>query len=172
MFRSLLFIQYAIILAISFVSGVICFQVFPLDKSMKLISYIDPRLLDITDISIWGTILPLVAWLVLVLFFATHSYLHVLSKFVVGVKITFFGFSSVFLLTQHESLLIYSVWWFPFQLIYSFLLFLFCSVYTSKKVGPTKKYVFSQRLFVTLLIVLTVICVGEIVSITYILPKL
>ncbi|MDN4493923.1 hypothetical protein [Ureibacillus aquaedulcis] len=172
MFRSILFIQYAIILAISFVSGVICFQVFPLDKSMKLISYIDPRVLDVTDISVWGTVLPLIAWMVLVLFFATHPYLHVLAKLVVGVKITFFGFSSVFLLTQQESLLIYSVWWFPFQLIYCFLLFMLCSVYSAKRVGPNKKYVFSQKLFVTLLVALSVICAGEIVSISYILPRL
>lgn len=171
MIRSVLFLQYAIILAISFVSGVICFQFFPLDKSMQLIGYIDPRILELTDMSKMGTILPIVAWMVLVLFFATHPYLHVLAKFVVAVKITFFGFSSVFLLTQQESLLVYSVWWFPFQLIYCFLLFVLCSVYSAKKVGPKKKYVFSQKLFVTILITLSVICAGEIVAISYVLPR-
>lgn len=169
MFRSVLFIQYAVILAISFISGVVCFQVFSLDKSMKLISYVDPRVLDLTDVSIWNTIIPLIAWIVLVLFFATHPYLHVLSKFIVAVKITFFGFSSVFLLTQQESLLVYSIWWFPFQLIYCVLLFVLCSVYTTKKMGPNRKHFFSQRLFVTIIVALTIICAGEIVAISYIL---
>ncbi|MFP3917971.1 hypothetical protein U5N28_09185 [Lysinibacillus telephonicus] len=169
MFRSVLFIQYAVILAISFVSGVVCFQIFSLDKSMKLIEYIDPRVLDLTDISIWNTILPLAAWVVLVLFFATHPFLHVLAKFIVAVKITFFGFSSVFLLTQQESLITYSVWWFPFQLIYCFLLFILCSVNSTKKIGTTRKNLFSQKLFVTIIITLTIICVGEIFAISYIL---
>lgn len=169
MFRSVLFIQYAVILAISFVSGVVCFQLFPLDKATKLISYLDPRILELTDISMWNTIIPLIAWMVLVLFFATHPYLHVLAKFVVAVKITFFGFSSVYLLTQQESLLVYSIWWFPFQLIYCILLFMLCSVYSTKKVGHNRRNFFSSRLFVTLLIMLTIICVGEIVAISYIL---
>lgn len=169
MFRSILIIQFAVILAISFISGVVCFQLFPLDKAMQLIGYIDPRVLDVQDISILGTIAPLVVWALLVLFFATHPYLHVLARLVVAVKATFFGFSSVFLLTQQESLLIYSVWWFPFQLVYCFLLFLLCSVYASKKVGSNRKYFFSQKLFVTLVVMLMIICAGENVVIHYIL---
>ncbi|RUL55099.1 MULTISPECIES: hypothetical protein [Lysinibacillus] len=169
MFRSILIIQFAVILAISFISGVVCFQLFPLDKAMQLIGYIDPRVLDVQDISILGTIAPLVIWVLLVLFFATHPYLHVLARLVVAVKATFFGFSSVFLLTQQESLLIYSVWWFPFQLVYCFLLFLLCSVYASKKVGGNRKYFFAQKLFVTLVVMLIIICVGENVVINYIL---
>ncbi|SOB94108.1 hypothetical protein SAMN05880501_101758 [Ureibacillus xyleni] len=171
MYRSTLLIQFAVILAISFVSGVVCFQLFPLDKAMELIKYIDPRVLELTDITIWNTIIPLVAWIVLVLFFATHPYLHVLARFVVAVKATFFGFSSVFLLTQQESLLVYSAWWFPFQFVYCILLFLLCSVYATKKVGQKRKYFFSQRLFVTLIVAITLICVGENLVITYVIPS-
>lgn len=168
MFRSTIFIQYAFILAISFVSGVVCFQAFSLDKAMKLIGYIDPRILGDANISIWQTIVPLVAWIVLVLFFATHPFLHVFSPLIVGIKATFFGFSSVFLLTQQESLLVYSIWWFPFQLIYCILLLLLCSVYSSKKTGNSRKYFFSKRLFVTLMFVFSMLCTGEIVAISYI----
>ena len=168
MFRSILFIQYTIILAISFISGVICFQLFPLVKSMKLISYIDPRILHLMDITIWETIIPLVIWFLLVLLFASHPYLHVCAKLIVAVKITFFGFSSVFLLTQQESLLVYSVWWFPFQFIYSILLYILCSVYTAKRIGPNRKYVFSPRLFVTILITMVLFCIGEILVINFI----
>ncbi|RKQ18006.1 hypothetical protein [Ureibacillus endophyticus] len=171
MYRSTLVIQFAVILAISFVSGVVCFQLFPLDKAMELIKYIDPRVLELEKITIWNTIFPLIPWIVLVLFFTTHPYFHVLARFVVAVKATFFGFSSVFLLTQQESLLVYSVWWFPFQFLYCILLFLLCSVYASKKVGNNRKFFFSQRLFVTLIIAISIICIGENLVITYIIPS-
>lgn len=89
MYRSTLVIQFAVILAISFVSGVVCFQLFPLDKAMELIKYIDPRVLELEKITIWNTIFPLIPWIVLILFFTTHPYFHVLARFVVAVKATF-----------------------------------------------------------------------------------
>ncbi|NLY80620.1 MAG: hypothetical protein GX072_12265 [Lysinibacillus sp.] len=168
MFRSVLLIQYAFLLAIAFVSGVICFQAFSLDKSMNLIKLIDPRVLQLSDVTIWQTIIPVVAWSLFVLFFTTHPYLHFFAKLVVAVKATFFGFGSVFLLTQQESILVYSVWWFPFQLIYCILLLAMCSVFGSRKVGNNRKYLFNKNLFITLFIAFTIMCIGEVLVISYI----
>lgn len=168
MVRSSAVIQYLSILTISFVSGVVCFQAFSLDKSTKLIRFVDSRVLEPTNISIWQTILPLVVSIVVVLIFATNPYIQFFSRFVVAIRITFFGFSSVFLLTQQESLLTYSVWWFPFQLIYSILLLMLCSVYVSRKMGNNRKHFFSRRLFITLMICFIIVCAGEIVVISYI----
>ncbi|MGE7665066.1 hypothetical protein ACQKMN_05060 [Ureibacillus composti] len=168
MFRSLTVIQYACILAISFVSGVVCFQAFSMDKSMKLIGYIDPRVLDQTDISLWQTILPLVVSIVVVLVFATNPYIQYFARFVVAIRITFFGFSSVFLLTQSESMLTYSAWWFPFQLVYAILLLMLCSVYGTRKVGPNRKHFFSKKLFIFIIACLAIVCAGEVVTISYI----
>ena len=168
MFRSATVIQYIFILTISFVSGVVCFQAFSLDKSMKLIEFLDARVLDPTNIPIWQTILPLIVSIVVVLIFATNPYIQFFSRFVVAIRITFFGFSSVFLLTQQESLLTYSVWWFPFQLIYSILLLMLCSVYGSRKMGNNRKHFFSSKLFVTLLICFALLCAGEVITISYI----
>lgn len=167
MFRSILLIQYAFLLAFGFVSGVVCFQTFSLDKSMKLIQIVDARVLELTDVSVWQTIIPVVGWMVLVLIFTTHPFLQFFAKMVVAVKATFFGFGSVFLLTQQESILVYSVWWFPFQLIYCILLLVLCSVFGSKKVGSNRKYVFNKRLFFTLLITFAFICAAEIFVISY-----
>lgn len=168
MFRSTTLIQYAFILAISFISGVVCFQAFSLDKSMKLISYVDPRVLEQTNITIWHSIIPLVGWIVLVLLFASHPYFHVMARFVVAVKATFFGFCSVYLLTQHQSILFYSVWWFPFQLIYCILLFVLCSVFGTRKVGTNRKFFLNKKLLFILLILFSIICAGEIAAISYI----
>ncbi len=78
------------------------------------------------------------------------------SKLVVAVKATFFGFGSVFLLTQQESILVYSVWWFPFQLIYCILLLALCSVFGARKAGPNRKFVFNKKLFFTLAVAFTI----------------
>lgn len=158
-----LLIQYAFILIVSFVSGVICFQAFSMEKAMNLIRFVDPRVVNMENITIWHTILPLVVWICIVLFFATHQYLHSFAPLVVGVKATFFGFSSVFLLTQQESLLFYSVWWFPFQFLYCVLLFMLCMV----KVGVNRKSYVLSRLLVMTLILFTVICTAEIITISY-----
>lgn len=161
MFRSVQVIQYGFLIAIGFVSGVICFQAFSLDKSMNLIKLVDPRVLELSDVTMWKTILPIVAWGLFVLFFTTHPYFHFFARLVVAVKATFFGFGSVFLLTQQESILVYSVWWFPFQLIYCILLLALCSVFGTRKVGPNRKFVFNKHLFITLVVAFTVMCVGE-----------
>lgn len=168
MLQKALFVQYAFIFVISFVSGVICFQAFSMDKAMKLIQIVDPRIINVENITIWHTIIPLCVWIVIVLLFATHQFLHPFAPLVVGVKATFFGFSSVFLLTQQQSLLFYSAWWFPFQLLYCFLLFMLCMVQSSKKVGPNRKSYFLHRLLMATLFLFTLICAGEILAISYI----
>ncbi|HWL23902.1 MAG TPA: hypothetical protein VNR38_09170 [Ureibacillus sp.] len=168
MFRSTILIQYAVILAISFVSGVIIFQAFALDKSIQLIELIDSRVLDPYNVSFWQSILPLGVSIVLVLLFATHPYIPFVAQFVVAVRATFFGFSSVFLLTQQDSMMVYGLWWFPFQLIYCILLLVLCSVYASKKVGPNRRHFFAQNLFYVLLATFAVICTIEIILISYV----
>lgn len=169
MFRSVQLIHYTFLLAIGFVSGVICFQAFSLDKSMNLIKLVDPRVLDLSDVTIWQTVLPIVLWGVFVLFFTTHPYLRFFAKLVIAVKATFFGFGSVFLLTQQESILVYSIWWFPFQLIYCILLLALCSVFGTRKVGGNRKFIFNKHLFFTLIIAFAVICLGEFFVISYII---
>lgn len=168
MLQKSLLVQYVLIFIISFVSGVICFQAFSMDKAMNLIRIVDPRILNVDNITIWHTILPLVAWIGIVLFFATHQFLHPFAPLVVGVKVTFFGFSSVFLLTQQQSLLFYSAWWFPFQFLYCLLLFMLCMVQRSKRVGPNRKQYVLRRLLMMTLFLFTVICAGEILAISYI----
>lgn len=169
MFRSTILIQYAVILAISFVSGVICFQAFALDKSVQLIELIDSRVINPYNVSFWQTIFPLLVSIALVLLFATHPFVTFVAQFVVAVRATFFGFSSVFLLTQQDSMAVYSIWWFPFQLVYCILLLVLCSVYTSRKVGNNRKYFFASNLFITLLAIFAGICALEIAVISYFL---
>nr|WP_106784567.1 hypothetical protein [Lysinibacillus timonensis] len=162
MFRSTILIQYALILAIGFVSGVVCFQAFSLDKSIQLIELIDPRVIDPTNVTIWQSILPLAVSIVVVLILATHPYIALFAQFIVAIRATFFGFSSVFLLTQQESMTVYSLWWFPFQLVYCILLLVLCSVYSTRKVGGNRKHFFAKNLLIALLVIFAAVCSLEI----------
>jgi len=43
-------------------------------------------------------------------------------------KTVYFGFTSGFLIEQQSSIIPYAIWWFPFQLLVSLMLILFCLV--------------------------------------------
>lgn len=134
--RKLLFIQYATMLVLSFVCGVACYQLFDLQQVTQVITWGDRRLLlEQQATSPFWSALPLVLALFFVLFFSTHRYLMAIAPVFIALKITFFGFSSVFLLVHHESVQLYGVWWFPFQLVYSILLIV---LYQVSRVAPQK----------------------------------
>lgn len=121
--RKILVIQYATMLVLAFVSGVACYQLFELEQIVQVITWGDRRLLTLDEpASIFWNAFPVILSVGVVLFFSTHRYLPIMAPIFIAIKMTFFGFSSVFLLVQHESVKLYGLWWFPFQFIYCILL--------------------------------------------------
>ena len=117
-----------VMVAVSFIAGVVCFQLFSLQQAKKVINIIDKRILFETTPTIIQSIIPLGITLIVVLLFATHPYFYHIAKIAIAAKTCFFGFSSVYLLAQQNELLGYGVWWFPFQFLYV-ILFVLLSEY-------------------------------------------
>lgn len=162
--RKLVVIQYATMLVLAFVSGVACYQLFDLAQITQVITWGDRRLLLLEQAkSLFWTVLPLAMAIFFVLFFSTHRYLTLIAPVFIALKITFFGFSSVFLLIQHESVKLYGFWWFPFQLCYSILLIVLYQI--SVKSVPQK---LGQKILSKKRIALVLVVFSLVVSVEYI----
>lgn len=161
--RKLYFIQYATMLVLAFVSGVACYQLFDLQQVTQVITWGDRRLLLEAHVTspFWNA-LPLLLAIFFVLFFSTHRYLTAVAPIFIALKITFFGFSSVFLLVHHESVQLYGLWWFPFQLVYSILLIV---LYHVSRGAPQKlgQKMLSKKRIALILVLFTIL-----VSVEYI----
>jgi len=84
-------------------------------------------------------------------------------------RATFFGFSSVFLLQKLEAFWLYTIWWFPFQLIYCILLLVLCNLlvpaWSKRKIGKQV----SGRTILLNFIAFFIIIVAEFIVVSYVL---
>lgn len=163
--RKMLYIQYATMFVLAFVSGVACYQLFELEQVLQVIEWGDRRLLtQENQMSIVWSMLPLLLAVSMVLFFSTHRYLPIIAPVFIAVKMTFFGFSSVFLLIHHESIKLYGLWWFPFQLIYCMLLVALYHTSVSRRTTKLgQKVVSKKRVWVILFSILLVFSIEIVV---------
>ena len=137
--RKMIVIQYTSMIVLCFVSGVVCYQLFQIDQVMQIIEWSDRRLLTMDKpLFIWNVV-PFIAALGIVLFFSTHHYLTMIAPIFIALKCTFLGFSSVFLLVHLQSVKLYALWWFPFQLLYCILLIMLFVSSRPKRTGRTIK---------------------------------
>ncbi|AWE06867.1 hypothetical protein DCE79_05395 [Lysinibacillus sp. 2017] len=120
--RKTIVIQYTSMIVLCFICGVACYQLFQIDQVMQILEIGDRRLLTMDKPSLLWSVVPFIGALSVVLFFSTHKYLTIIAPIFIAIKVTFFGFSSVFLLVHHQSVKLYAIWWFPFQLSYCILL--------------------------------------------------
>ncbi|MEO4053291.1 hypothetical protein [Solibacillus sp. CAU 1738] len=161
-------VQFTVMIALSFVCGVICFQLFDLQQATALINLMDARILQQDAPSIWQTILPLAISIVIVVLFATHPYCAFIAKWLIALRATFLGFSSVYLLAQQKSLLAYGIWWFPFQFIYCILLLAICLIVSTKTRKMPKRGILAPRRLIVMIIVFIVVACFELVAISYV----
>ena len=166
--RKMLYVQYATMLIICFISGVACYQLFDLQQAIQIIELGDSRLVTLEKPTILLSALPLVLAIGIVLFFSTHSFLAFCAQIFVAIKLTFLGFSSVFLLVQHNSIKLYGLWWFPFQLIYCILLLVLYSSVNRKHVGKAARSVYSIKQVFPILFIMCIIFILEMVAISYV----
>lgn len=123
------FVAYVfVILIISYLGGVLLYRRTSPETSVALLKLVDERVFLGTELPIWKILLPLIILIGMILFFATHRWLAPLTLLVGTGKTVYFGFTSGFLIEQQGSIVPYAIWWFPFQLMVSLLLILFCLV--------------------------------------------
>lgn len=128
MVRSLSFIHLFVILSIGYIGGALLFREIPLEASEKWILFFDPRIVSSGEGSLLKPILTTI------LFFLTAFGLSFNNKtrhailLIGAVKCVIFGLSSSYLLASGMALLVYTVWWFPFQLLGCLLFLVYCTV--------------------------------------------
>ena len=160
--------QNTVMVTVSFIAGVICFQLFSLEQAKKVISIIDKRILFETMPTIFQSIIPVAIAFSVVLLFATHPYFFHIAKIAIAFKTCFFGFSSVYLLAQQNELLGYGIWWFPFQFLYVFILVLLSEYLAATHKVTKRKGDFSLRPVMMIVILTGFVFALEMVAISYI----
>lgn len=160
--------QNTVMVTVSFIAGVVCFQLFSLEQAKQVINIMDKRILLETTPTLIQSIIPLAIAVSIVLLFATHPYFFNIAKIAIAFKTCFFGFSSVYLLAQQNELLAYGTWWFPFQFLYVVILVLFSEYLASAHKITKKKGDFSLRPGIIILILISLVFSLEMVVISYI----
>ena len=160
--------QNTVMITVSFIAGVICFQLFSLEQAKKVINIIDKRILFETMPTIFQSIIPVAIAFSVVLLFATHPYFFHIAKIAIAFKTCFFGFSSVYLLAQQNELLGYGIWWFPFQFLYVFILVLLSEYLAATHKVTKRKGDFSLRPVMMIVILTGFVFALEMVAISYI----
>ena len=157
-----------VMVTVSFIAGVVCFQLFSLEQAKKVINIMDKRILFETTPTIFESIIPLAIAFIVVLLFATHPYFYNIAKIAIAFKTCFFGFSSVYLLAQQNELLGYGIWWFPFQFLYVIILVLLSEYLAATHKITKRKGDFSLRPGIVILILISFVFSLEMVIISYV----
>lgn len=167
MYKNMLW-QNTVMVTVSFIAGVVCFQLFSLEQAKKVINIMDKRILFETAPTIVQSIVPVAIAFSVVLLFATHPYFFNIAKIAIAFKTCFFGFSSVYLLAQQNELLGYGIWWFPFQFLYVVILVLLSEYLTTTHKVKKRKGDFSLRPGIVILIIIGFVFALEMVVISYV----
>lgn len=161
MLRSSSLLYHVAILVVSFVCGVAIFHFIDMEQARVLIGIVEPRLLQDGSGTFWHVVLPPLIIMTLLFLLATHSFLKYLVRVVIAIRITFFGFSSVFLLQEITSIWLYATWWFPFQLVYSMLFLVLAEVLVPTIMRKQKVRIFPMRAFIFVVCVICCVMAGE-----------
>lgn len=128
MIRSLTLIYLFIILAVGYLGGTLLFRQIPTESVEKMLVIFDARVIDGEGGKwVWSI-------LVTILFFVIVFALSQIKKFrfpillIGALKSVIFGLSAAYLLATGMKIVVYGLWWFPFQFIICFLLLSFCAL--------------------------------------------
>ena len=166
--RKMIYVQYATMIVLSFISGVACYQLFDIQQITQIIEWGDRRLLSVDKPTlIWSTV-PFLAAILTVLLFSTHKYLTMIAPIFIAIKVTFLGFSSVFLLVQHHSIKLYALWWFPFQFLYCLLLIMLYKSGQKISFGRTIRGAVPWKKVVAVLVLMIIVFTLENFVISYV----
>ncbi|MGE7836501.1 hypothetical protein [Viridibacillus arvi] len=166
--RSFQIIYFFLIIAIGFIGGILLLQLSTVEQAEWLIRKMDSRVLLQGKPSIWQSLLPVVIPFAIVSLLASHNYLRHVARIIVVLKSAFFGYSAGYLIDTQNAFWSYAAWWFPFQLLYSIVLMVFCIVLVPEPVyAVRKKLPILPRVIVVLVATLVILC-GELLAIHFI----
>ena len=128
MVRSLSFIYLFVILAVGFIGGAILFREMPPTTIEKLIVFFDGRVVYGHQAGFIRPVAMTALFFIVAYVFSLIRQTRFIILFLGAVKAVLFGLASAFLLGTGMKILDYSIWWFPFQFLTSFLFLVYCAV--------------------------------------------
>ena len=126
MVRSLSFIHF--ILAVGFIGGALLFREMPTSVIEKVILFYDGRVVRGHDVGYSRSIGTTAFLFVFVFVLSAFEKTRFMVLFLGAVKCVLFGLSSSYLISSGAKMMVYSIWWFPFQFIGCFLFLVYCAV--------------------------------------------
>lgn len=128
MARSLSFIYLFVILAISYIGGALLFREWPIASLEPIVGLYDQRVVKGAGASWWSPIVVTASFITLAMILSKYKRVRFMTMFIGALKCVLFGLSSTYFLSTGMKLVVYTVWWFPFQFVGCFLLLILCSV--------------------------------------------
>jgi len=170
MIRSLSLVYLFVILAVGYLGGTLLFRQLPIASVEKMLVIFDARVVDNEEVKlIWSIVMTS-------MFFVVVYVLSLIKKFrfpilfIGAIKCVVFGLSSAYLLASGMKIIVYGLWWFPFQFITCFLLLVFCALLTPpffvRTIGKRKRNDKGLFIIITFTILVTI---SEILIFVYLL---
>ncbi|AXH98819.1 hypothetical protein DV702_03210 [Sporosarcina sp. PTS2304] len=128
MARSLSFIYLFVILAISYIGGALLFREWPIASFEPFVGLFDQRVVKGSDASIWSPLIVTSSFIALVMILSKYKRVRFIIMFVGATKCVVFGLSSTYFLSTGMKLVMYAVWWFPFQFLGCLVFLILCTV--------------------------------------------
>ncbi|MBY0222653.1 hypothetical protein [Sporosarcina aquimarina] len=128
MARSLSFIYLFVILAISYIGGALLFREWPINALETIVGLYDQRVVKGSEASIWSPLIVTFTFITLIIILSKYKRVRFILPLIGATKCVLFGLSSTYLLSTGMKLVMYAVWWFPFQLVGCFLYLILCTV--------------------------------------------
>jgi len=171
MIRSLSFIHLFIILAVGYIGGTLLYRELPAESVEALLGLLDARVVEGREVFWIWPVLVSVLFFLLALVLSRFKRIRFMVIFIGALKSVLFGLSSSYLLASGMKILVYSVWWFPFQFVICFLFLVFCAVlsppFFMRTIGKKKRNVKAAPF----LLILTAIVTALELVIFYVLIK-
>ncbi|PIC65520.1 hypothetical protein CSV79_00120 [Sporosarcina sp. P13] len=128
MARSLSFIYLFVILAISYIGGALLFREWPITSLEQIVGLYDQRVVKGADASIWSPIIVTFSFITLAMILSKYKRVRFIIMFIGAAKCVLFGLSSTYFLSTGMKLVMYTVWWFPFQFMGCLVFLILCTV--------------------------------------------
>jgi len=165
--RKAMLYEQLVILIVCFMAGVGSYYLFEPAEMIEFVRIIDTRVLEPQNATNQQTVLLAFGSFFMVFLLGTNPLFIWIAKIVVAARICFFGLSSIILLQSNEEILFYSVWWFPFQFVYSMICLMF--VYRLLQWVDSQKKQKQRRLAYVMpyFVVYSILVVGELLVLRY-----
>ncbi|GKV67900.1 hypothetical protein NCCP2716_03980 [Sporosarcina sp. NCCP-2716] len=126
MIRSLSFIQLFVVLAVGYLGGVLLCRSLPSADFSALVRLYDPRAAAPDGSPVFYQLLSVLSFYILAIGLSLSGKTRWLVMSIGAFKSVLFGLSSAYILANGVKMLAYAGWWFPFQLLATFLVCICC----------------------------------------------